>query len=249
MTLTSDNAVLPGPTAYLAVPVATADRPGPWPGVVVVHDLFGLHDDIREQADWLAAAGYLAVVPDLYDGKAAVRRVKGAFAQLAAQPGPIFDRIESARTRLADSADCTSAVGVIGYCMGGGFALLMAGRPGWSAASVNYGMVPDNLAEVMGGACPLVASFGGKDRSLRGAADAVRRAAESAGVPADVVEYPDARHGFINRITNVSPLSPLLKVMGVGYEHDAAADAKRRILAFFDVHLRQPLVQDGASTS
>ena len=49
---------------YVATPVPTADRPGPWPGVVVVHDLFGLGDDIREQADWLAAAGYLVLVKD-----------------------------------------------------------------------------------------------------------------------------------------------------------------------------------------
>lgn len=222
---------------YVARPVPTAHRPGPWPGVVVVHDLFGLHDDMREQADWLAAAGYLAVVPDLYEGRAAVRCVKGAFAQLSAQRGPMFDRIDATRSTLADSADCTGTVGVIGYCMGGGFALLLAGRPGWSAASVNYGMIPDNLSEVLAGACPVVASFGGKDKGLAGAADALRGAAEEAGVPADVKEYPHARHGFINRLAVASPLTPVFTVMGVGYDHDAAADAKRRILGFFDTYL------------
>src|SRR4051794_41228681 len=49
--------------AHLAAPPAT---PGPWPGVVVLHELFGLNDDIREQAERLAAAGYLALAPDLF---------------------------------------------------------------------------------------------------------------------------------------------------------------------------------------
>jgi carboxymethylenebutenolidase len=232
---------LDGRPAYVATPIVTVGRPGPWPGVVVVHDAFGVTDDMREQADWLATAGYVAVVPDLYAGRAAVRCVKGMFAQLGAQQGPAFDQIESVRSRLAASADCTGTVGVIGYCMGGGFALMLAGRPGWSASSVNYGMLPDNVAEILIGACPVVASFGGKDKGLRGAADTLRRAAAEAGVPADVKEYPQARHGFINRVTAVSPLTPMLKVIGVGYDHDAAADAKNRILAFFDTHLREPL--------
>ncbi len=227
-----------GRSGYLATPVPTPDRPGPWPGVVLVHDLLGLGDDMREQADWLAAAGYVVTIPDLFGGRSAVRCVRGMFAQLTAQRGPAFDRIDAARTALAASPDCTGTVGVIGYCMGGGFALVLAGRPGWSASSVNYGMVPDDIATILAGACPVVASFGGKDRSLSGAADRLRTAADAAGTTADIKEYPQARHGFINRITGVSPLTPLLRVGGVGYDHDAAADAKRRILAFFEIHLR-----------
>jgi carboxymethylenebutenolidase len=125
--------------------------------------------------------------------------------------------------------------------MGGGFALLLAGRPGRSAASVNYAMIPDNVVEILAGACPVVASFGGKDKGLRRAADMLRRATDEAGVQADVKGYPRASHGFINRITAVSPLTPMLRVLGVGCDHAAAADAKRRILTFFETHLRQPL--------
>jgi carboxymethylenebutenolidase len=227
-----------GSSAYLAIPVPTEASPGPWPGVVVVHDAFGLGDDMREQADWLAAAGYLAVVPDLNAGRTAVRCVTGLLRQLSAQQGPAFRHLAAVRSWLADRSDCSGSTGVIGYCMGGGFALLLAGQPGWAAASVNYGMVPDNVGEVLTGGCPLVASYGGKDRGLSGAADKIRRAAEGAGIPADVKEYPQAGHSFINRITAASPLTPMMKVMGVGYNHDAAADAKRRILTFFATHLR-----------
>jgi carboxymethylenebutenolidase len=234
-----DRAGLPDQVGgYRAVPVVTSDRPGPWPGVVLVHDALGLGDDMREQADWLAAAGYLVAVPDLYQGRSAVRCLRSTFTQLSRRQGPAFDRLEAVRSALARHPDCTGRVGVIGYCMGGGFALLLAGRPGWSAASVNYGPVPDDVEDVLTGACPVVASFGGRDRNFRGAAQRIRAAADAAGVPADVAEYPDARHSFINRLSVASPLTPLLKVAGVGYDHDAAADAKRRILRFFDEHLR-----------
>ena len=64
--------------AYPAVPVPTTDRPGPWPGVVIVHDLFGLGDDMREQADWLAAAGYLVSVPDLFEGRRPLGCIRSA---------------------------------------------------------------------------------------------------------------------------------------------------------------------------
>jgi carboxymethylenebutenolidase len=224
---------------YLATPVPVSDRPGPWPGVVVVHDLFGAGNDMKEQADWLAAAGYLALMPDRYEGKSAIRCVQGSFRQLAAQRGPAFDQLEDARKTLAAHPDCTGAVGVIGFCMGGGFALLLAGRPGWAAASVNYGMLPEDLDEVLSTPCPVVASFGGKDRSLPGAAQKVESALGKSGVAHDVKEYPNAGHGFMNRLTAASPLTPIMKVAGMAYDHDASADSRRRILAFFDAQLRQ----------
>ena len=248
MTTTS----VPGPDgstmpAYVSTPVATQRDPGPWPGVVVVHDAFGMSDDMRDQADWLAAAGYVALLPDLYseDGRTRgwgrVPCVARTMQQLSRREGPAFDRLESARAALADRDDCTGVVGVIGFCMGGGFALLLAGRPGWSAASVNYGMLPKGenaLDATVDGACPVVASFGGDDPSLRGAAGRLEAALDRAGVPADVREYAGVQHGFITRTADTSPLVPLLRrVMGVSHDHEASADARRRILGFFDEHL------------
>ncbi|SDY53051.1 Dienelactone hydrolase family protein [Modestobacter sp. DSM 44400] len=106
---------------------------------------------------------------------------------------------------MAADPSCTGTVGAIGYGMGGGFALVLAGQPGWSASSVNYGILPKNLDEVLGGACPIVGSFGGRDKGLRGAAGKLTEAAAAAGVTVDVHEYAQARHGFINRITTASP--------------------------------------------
>ncbi|NAZ82077.1 dienelactone hydrolase family protein [Kineococcus sp. R8] len=224
--------------AYVSLPVPTSDRPGPWPAVVVVHDAFGLGDDVRQQADWLAAAGYLALAPDLFSRGGARRCLRGVFRQLAAREGVAFDEIEAARRHLQERDDTTGRTGVIGYCMGGGFALLLAGRATFDVASVNYGQVPDDVEAVLAGACPVIGSFGGRDTSLRGAAAALTRGLEAAGVEHDVEEYPRARHGFLNRLAAASPLTPLMRAAGVGYDADAAEDAKRRILTFFDTHLR-----------
>jgi len=225
--------------AYFVDPVPTAGRAAPWPGVVVIHDALGLGDDMREQCDWLAAAGYLTVMPDMYHGKRMIRCVKSAFDQLVRQSGPVFEQIDEARSWLAARSDCTGTVGVIGYCMGGAFALVLAGRPGYSAAGVNYGPLPQDIDATLAGACPIVASYGGKDRGLKGAAAKVSAALEKAGVPADVKEYPNATHAFINRPPLASPTAVLTKVTGIAaYDHGSAADAKRRILAFFDKYLR-----------
>jgi carboxymethylenebutenolidase len=127
--------------AYLALPRGGA----PWPGVVVIQDALGLGDDIREQADRLAAAGYLAFAPDLYSGRG-IRCVVAALQASRSGRGAAYADIEAARRWLVDRGDCTGRVGIIGFCMGGGFALLSAPRYDFAAASVNYGEVPPTPA-------------------------------------------------------------------------------------------------------
>ena len=213
--------------AYLAEPLGD----GPWPGVVVIQDALGLGDDIRQQADRLAAAGYLAFAPDLYSGRG-IRCVVATLSASRSGRGPAYEDIDAARNHLIGRADCTGKIGIIGFCMGGGFALLSAPR-GFDAASVNYGEVPKGAAERLAGACPVVGSYGGRDRSMPGRADHLRSALEQLGVVHDVKEYPDAGHSFMNRINAGPGLGPLLHVAGFDYHHPSSEDAWRRILGFF----------------
>src|SRR4051812_15145220 len=145
--------------AFIAKPPAGE---GPWPGVVVIHEAFGLNDDIREHATRLAAAGYLAIAPDLFRGKGMARCLLGTFRALGAGRGRQFDDIDAVRRELADRPDCTGRVGVIGFCMGGGFALLTAAR-GFDVSAPNYAHLPKDLDGALKGACPIVASYGGQD--------------------------------------------------------------------------------------
>jgi carboxymethylenebutenolidase len=218
--------------AHLAVPPAT---PGPWPGVVVLHEILGLNADIREQAGRLAAAGYLTVAPDLFSAGGKARCIRSVVRALTSGSGPAVDDIAATRTWLAGHADCTGRVGVIGFCMGGGFALLTA-PSGFAAAAPNYAPLPAG-EDALRGACPIVASYGARDRGLRGAAEKLETRLRAAGVEHDVKEYPDAGHSFLNR-HGLGPAAPVLRVAGIGYHGPSAEDAWGRILRFFDEHLR-----------
>ena len=224
----------PGLHGVLAVP----DGEGPWPAVVVVHEAFGVTDVMRRQAERLAEAGFLALMPDLFSAGGARRCLVATFRTLAAGEGRAFVDVESARRALLARADCTGRVGVIGFCMGGGFALAAASR-GFDASSVNYGMLPDDLDGVLDGACPIVASYGGRDRQLAGSADRLEAALVAHGIDHDVREYAAAGHSFLNDAEmGPRPLRPVLRAVGMGPEPASAADAWRRIDAFLDALLR-----------
>ena len=81
---------------YLARPTGQ----GPWPGVLVIHDVFGLSSDLRRQCEWLAASGYLAFGPDLYSQGSKFSCLRSIFLDLRARRGKTFDNIDAARTAL-----------------------------------------------------------------------------------------------------------------------------------------------------
>ncbi|HTA01393.1 MAG TPA: dienelactone hydrolase family protein [Streptosporangiaceae bacterium] len=224
----ADNA-WPG---YLAVPSAL---PGPWPAVVVIHEAFGLNDDIRAKADEFAARGYLALAPDLFDGKSWIRCIRSAFGQLRAGRGPAFTALDAARTFLAARPDCTGKAGVIGFCLGGGFALLCAPRPGFDVAAVNYGDVPKDAESVLAGACPVVGSFGGRDQMGTQHPERLERALSVLEVPHDVHVYPASGHRFMTESDGVGAVFARLGKMS--YQPEDAADAWKRIFAFFGTYL------------
>jgi carboxymethylenebutenolidase len=127
--------------------------------------------------------------------------------------------------------------------MGGGYAVALAPAHGFAVSSVNYGGCPKDAERALAGSCPIVGSFGGKDRSPMGrsAAPRMENALAALGIDHDVKVYPDAGHGFINN-PDPADATPLLiflaRISGTRYHEASAQDARRRIAAFFAKHLK-----------
>ena len=152
---------------YIAYP---SNGPHSTPGIIVIQEWWGLVDQIKRTCDRFAAAGFTALAPDLYQGTTVpLNEPDEAGARMMAI------NMESAAKELSGAVDelvrrtGRPQVGVIGFCMGGGFALLTANQ-GFDASAPNYGQVPRRAEQALAGACPIVASYGGRDRTLKGAA-------------------------------------------------------------------------------
>jgi carboxymethylenebutenolidase len=228
-------------TGDLPVHLAVPEGEGPWPGVVIVHDALGMTADLRSQASWLAGEGYLAAAPDLYHRGGRLRCMFRTIRAAVRGEGDAFDDLDATRRWLAARSDCTGRVGVIGFCMGGGYAVLLAAGWGYDASSVNYGGLPDAVDEYLADACPVVASYGGRDPTLRRAPEQLERALAANGIDHDVKVYPDAGHAFLNdHDRSETPWwAVVMGAMSRSRFHEASArDARQRIVAFFDEHLR-----------
>jgi carboxymethylenebutenolidase len=235
------DVIIPGSTGegelkgLLAVP----DGKGPFPGVVMVHEVFGIEENMRAQAERLCSAGYIVLMPDLYSRGGMRRCLNATFRALSNGTGQAFDDCEAAKQVLIARADCTGSIGVIGFCMGGGFALQLA-HHGYGASAVNYGMMPKDLDSVLEGACPIIGSYGAKDKSVKNGAAIMEAALTAHNIPHDIKEYPDANHAFMNP----GPAGPKLlrpfmqKVVGFRPYPEDAKDAWMRIEKFFGEHLR-----------
>ncbi|MGC2197663.1 MAG: dienelactone hydrolase family protein [Terriglobales bacterium] len=203
---------------------------GPFPGIVVIHEWWGLNDWVKEQASKLADQGYAALAIDLYRGKVAdnpgtaheimrgvpedraARDLHAAVEFLKSQPNVRKDRI-----------------GSIGWCMGGGYSLNVAlAEPTLTAAVINYGHLATDPAAIQKIHAAILGNFGGQDQGIP--PDDVKKfeeALKNDGKKADIKIYPDAGHAFEN---------PNNKA---GYRADDAADAWQRTVSFLNSTLKK----------
>lgn len=214
---------------------------GPAPGVLVIHEAFGLNEDIVAKCERLAAMGYVALAPDLYAGRGPKPLcVLRAMRELRKGSGRAFVDLDAARAWLVRLPQVDgSRIGVIGFCLGGGFALLYAVRAPVGAAAVFYGQTPSQ-AEALRGICPVVASYGGRDRLFAPHGERLARHLQLLGVEHDVKLYPHAGHSFMSDHRGLLATMMAWGPLRLGFAPDAAEDAWQRLEAFFAKHLGAP---------
>jgi carboxymethylenebutenolidase len=216
-----DPGVLKG-GGHLALP----DAPGPHPGVVVIHEIYGLNENIKDIAGRFADQGYAALAVDLFGGRnravCMARFMTGMLAGSVDRFG-IAD-LKAALTHLAGLPEVDpQRLGAIGFCLGGGFAIAWACTDDrLKAIAPFYGANPRPLDAVQR-ACPVVGSYPEKDFTAR-AGRALDKALDRHGIAHDIKIYPGADHSFFND-------------RGRAYDKAAATDSWTRVLGFFGEHL------------
>jgi carboxymethylenebutenolidase len=229
--------------AALALPTVVASPGASRRGaaVIIIHELFGLNDDIRSIASRFADAGYVAVAPDLMNGLGGqplciVRFARGLNLVGVGRP---YRQLDAVRAWLAARPEVDDArIGVAGFCIGGGLALLYAATADDVAVVAPfYAPVPADAEARLARVCPVVASYGRRDRFFGAMAGRLEAALTAAGIDHDVKSYPEAGHSFMNRHGGIAGWLGARIPMRAGYEPRAADDAWHRVLAFFDRYL------------
>ncbi|KPK17040.1 MAG: hypothetical protein AMJ62_02970 [Myxococcales bacterium SG8_38] len=218
--------------AFLALP---DEGQVPFPGVVVIHDILGYSADLRRHCERFADAGYAAIGPDLYRGGRPICVVK-TLASMATGKGFAFEVIDAARAWLATRADVDARrIGVVGFCMGGGFALLAAADQTFAVAAPFYGVVPKNAARLEG-LCPTIAQYGAKDTVYLSHAKRLSHHLEELGIEHEVLIHEDVGHSFMNdhegRLARLARHTPIHAF----YDPTTEAEAWSKLLAFFEAH-------------
>jgi len=209
--------------AYLSLP---PEASGPVPGVVVIHEWWGLNEHIKHWADRLAALGYAALAPDLYGGKVATEPGRASELMKNVDQGAANAIMKSAHAYLRSHDDVSAPkVGSIGWCFGGGQSLRLAiAEPKLDAAVVYYGFPVLDKEELDRIEADMLLIYANQDESIPpDQVDKLSSLLDEVGVEHSVHRY-DAHHAFANPSSG-------------RYSPEAAADAWKKVQAFLEKEL------------
>jgi carboxymethylenebutenolidase len=215
-----------GARAYLSLP---ENARAPIPGVLVIHEWWGLNEHIMHWADRLAAEGYAALAVDLYGGKVATTPEEAMAAMKTVDPERSRELLRAAHQYLLTAAPVKAThTGVIGWCFGGAWSLRASmALPELDAAVMYYGRPVVNVEELKAIKAPVLAIFGSRDESIpNDVVEEFDEALSEAGVVHRILKY-DAPHAFAN------PSAP------GRYDAEAAAAAWSEARAFLATHLKK----------
>jgi carboxymethylenebutenolidase len=206
-------------SGFLALP----EQPGPHPGLLVVHEWRGLNDWVKEQTVKLAAEGYVALAVDLYRVQIATDSSNANELMSGLPQDRALSDMQAGFQYLTGRKDVKSdRIGVIGWGMGGGFAVQFAiHQPHLAACVVNYGSLPTDPNDMQLIGAPILGNFGADDKGITAAdVEAFDKAMRASRRAINVKIYPGAGRGFENPNNTTA------------YRPEAAADAWKRSVAF-----------------
>lgn len=206
---------------------APADVFEPLPALIVIHEWWGLNDNVRAMADRLAAEGYMVLAVDLYGGRTADTPEAARQLMLGVVEDP-----ESARDNLRMAYEFLSTagaprIGSLGWCFGGAWSLNAAELLGddLDAAVVYYGQVTDDESRLAEVSAPVLGLFAAEDRGIKvDSVNAFREVMERLEKPHEIHIYPGVGHAFANPT-------------GRNYNADAAQDAWVKTLDFLERYM------------
>jgi carboxymethylenebutenolidase len=202
---------------------------GACPGVLLIQEWWGLNDHIKDVACRLAQEGFIAVAPDLYEGKVTKDPEQAGKWMQEMDPEHGVKILKGAMKFLQEKEPIYAEhIAVMGFCMGGSYALLFAARePSLKAAVAFYGDIPQPASQLRNVKCPVLFFGAAKDHWINpGKVAEIKKAFQENGVSADVRVYPDADHAFFND-TRPEVYNPA-----------AAHDTWTRTLGFFNRTLK-----------
>jgi carboxymethylenebutenolidase len=209
---------------FLAVP----EQPGRYPGVIVIHEWWGLNDWVKEQTQKIAEQGYVVLAVDLYRGKTATDPNEAHELMRGLPQDRAVRDMQAAFDYLSARKDVNGRIGSVGWCMGGGYSLQLAiHQPRLAACVVNYGALPTDPNDIQQIGAPVLGNFGGQDHGITPAdVKAFQKSLTALGRYVDIKIYDDAGHAFENPNNQT------------GYKPADAADAWARTIAFLKKALR-----------
>ncbi len=209
--------------------LATPEKAGRYPGLVVIHEWWGLNDWVKDQTEKLAAQGFVALAVDLYHGQVATNPDDARKLTQGVQDDQAIADLNGAYTYLAARSDVDhDHIGAIGWSMGGAYALEFAAhQPRLAACVVNYGTLPTDPNDIAMIFAPVLGNFGADDRGVTpDDVHAFEKSMTYMGRRANMKIYDGAGHGFENPNNTA------------GYRPDAAAEAWTRTIDFLNKALR-----------
>ena len=206
---------------------APSDVLEPLPALIVIHEWWGLNDNVRAMADRLAGEGYMVLAVDLYNGKTATSpgEARVMMLEVVEDPERARENIRGAYEFLVTAG--APKIGSLGWCFGGGWSLNTAQLfPDELAASViYYGQVTDDEDKLRPINAPILGLFGAEDTGISvDSVEAFRAALQRLRKEHEIHIYPGAGHAFANPT-------------GTNYNADAATDAWNKTIEFLNRHL------------